>query len=83
MSCVVCVLCVSFVCAGCCPGFNAYKGWDPGTCLLAVPNGFFCSSATTHLCLTEFFWLLVRATTVTGLGTPNFDFLTKLVKELP
>jgi tripeptidyl-peptidase-1 len=34
---------------GCCPGFNAYKGWDP----------------------------------VTGLGTPNFDFLTKLVKELP
>jgi tripeptidyl-peptidase-1 len=34
---------------GCCPGFNAFKGWDP----------------------------------VTGLGTPNVDFLTKLVKELP
>lgn len=33
----------------CCPGFNAYKGWDP----------------------------------ITGLGTPNFDFLTSLVKQLP
>ncbi len=65
------LLLLSYNKIGCCSGFNAFKGWDPGKFQLFY---FECQNWWTKI---------IIIASVVGLGTPNFAEIWKAIEKLP